>query len=123
MFSWRFVVLAAVPTGLVSIGLVALVGTPLLTAVSTGLGVGALAVVLSSALRDGRFPGAMVAGRARLAMGVTSFLVLAAVFPGVSALNLEGSTDLSAKLLILVTGYAAYFLGSATVIWDLDKPN
>jgi hypothetical protein len=65
----------------------------------------------------------MVAGRARLAMGVASVLILGAVFPGVSALSLEGSTDPSTRLLILVTGYAAYYLGSATVIWDLDKPD
>jgi hypothetical protein len=115
MFTRRFTLLALATAAVVYGALVLLLGAAPVTALFTGLAAGALAGVVPSAIRDGRFPGSY-AGRGATAVASVVILGSALVVP--TALGLDRTTQLSLSLLVLVTGYAAFMLGSAAVIED-----
>ena len=122
MLTGQFAALTLLVAGATGAALIALMGTPLLTAICIGLGFGAMAGVTPAALRDGRFPGSLSSGRARRAIAVANLIILASGMVGVTALDLDRGTDVTPKLLVLATGYAAFLLGTATVIEDVDDP-
>ncbi|HJN43572.1 MAG: hypothetical protein CL477_12640 [Acidobacteria bacterium] len=122
MINRRFAVLTMVVAAPVGGALTLLVGTTPITAICTGLAFGTMAGVIPAALRDGRFPGSLSSGGARRVIVVANLIILGAGMPGVAGLNLDRGTDFSLMLLVLATGYAAFLLGAATVIEEVDDP-
>ncbi|MDA1095037.1 MAG: hypothetical protein O3A25_17470 [Acidobacteria bacterium] len=118
MFSRQVAVLALVTAALVSAGLMVLLDAPLPTALVTGVAAGALSGMLRAAVRDGRFPGAHSGRRATY---VANLIVVGSALFGPTALGLDRAGQASLSILILATGYAAFFLGSAAVI-ENDEP-
>jgi len=113
MFTRRFALVALATAAVVYVGLVVLLGAAPVTALFTGLAAGALAGVMPSAIRDGRFPGGHTG---RGATVVASVVILGSALVVPAALGLDRTTQLSLSLLVLLTGYAAFMLGSAAVV-------
>lgn len=117
MFTSRFALVVFATAALVSIGLVGLLDAAPVTALFAGLGAGVLAAVMPAAVSDGRFPGGRTGRRATV---VASLVILGSALVAPAALSVDGPTRLSVSLLVLLTGYAAFMLGSAAVIEDSD---
>lgn len=122
MLTRRCVALTLIGAGLVGTGLVFLVDTPPLTAACIGLSAGAIAGLMPTIVGDGKFPGTLSAPRARRAVLVANLLILSSGLLGATALDLDPGTTLSVTLLVLATGYAAFWLGATTTILDADPP-
>jgi hypothetical protein len=115
MFTTRFALLTLVTAAVVSVALVLLLDATPVIAVFSGLAAGALAAILPVAVGDGRFPGTHSGRRA-----VASFLVLGSALAVPPTLGLTRGAQLSLSILILVVGSAAFFLGSAAVIEEIE---
>ncbi len=118
MFTRRFALLALVTTAIVSGALIFLLDAAPVAALFTGLAAGVLAGVMPAASRDGRFPGAH--GGRRRATVVANVVILGSALVVPAALGLDRTTQLSLSLLVLLTGYAAFMLGSAAVIEEIQ---
>jgi hypothetical protein len=68
-------------------------------------------------MSDGRFPGAHTGKRAT---AVANVIILGSALVAPTALGLDRATQLSLSLLVLLTGYAAFMLGSAAVAADRE---
>ena len=115
MFTTRFALLTLVTAAVVSVALVLLLDATPVIAVFSGLAAGALAVILPVAVGDGRFPGTHSGRRV-----VASFLVLGSALAVPPTLGLTRGAQLSLSILILVVGSAAFLLGSAAVIEEIE---
>ena len=116
MFTARFALLTLVTAAVVSVALVLLLDATPVTAIFAGRAAGAFAAMMPAAVRDGRFPGAHSGRRAS-----ASLLVLGSGLTVPATLGLTRGAQLSLSILILVVGSAAFLLGSAAVIEEIEN--
>ena len=118
MFTARFALLTLVTAAVVSVALVLLLDATPVTAIFSGLAAGAFAAMIPVAARDGRFPGTH---SGRRASAIASLLVLGSGLTVPATLGLTRGAQLSLSILILVVGSAAFLLGSAAVIEEIES--